>query len=235
MAMDHSKPDSGKEREAKCGLSSVTALRPRTIKRTAQQSIAAIDAAPIHGGQMISTVATKGIGFQRRRARACEFTPEKQERFFEVLGDTANLTAAAAAAGVSRMTISNWRRKDAAFARRWAATLEEGYALLEMHLLGMALFGTHIESESQTDAKGVRRAKVRRQDGAMALRVAVAHQHEVAHIRDKAAQEAEAARHAEVPDMEETLDELVERLRARLTKIERKSIKAREAVASDAR
>jgi hypothetical protein len=60
--------------------------------------------------------------------RQTSFTPAKRARFLRVLGETGNVTEAALAAGVKRMTPYNLRRRDEWFARDWdeamAAALE---------------------------------------------------------------------------------------------------------------
>lgn len=68
---------------------------------------------------------------QRRRSRRRElFGKRKKETFLEVLACTANVTAAAEAAGVVTSTVYNHRRKDPEFRELWWIALEQGAAKL---------------------------------------------------------------------------------------------------------
>jgi hypothetical protein len=55
-----------------------------------------------------------------------ELTPEKRTAFIAVLADTCNVTAAAAAIGVSRQALYNRREVDAEFAAAWQAAEKLG-------------------------------------------------------------------------------------------------------------
>jgi hypothetical protein len=68
---------------------------------------------------------------QKRRSRRRElFGPRKKEAFLEALSCSANVTAAAEAAGVVTATVYNHRRKDAEFRELWWVALEQGVAKL---------------------------------------------------------------------------------------------------------
>lgn len=51
---------------------------------------------------------------------ATKLSPEKKTAFLTILADTANVTAAAAAIGVARRTVYEWREEDPEFAAGWA-------------------------------------------------------------------------------------------------------------------
>ncbi len=58
--------------------------------------------------------------------------------FLDALAASANVTSAAEAAGFSTVAIYARRRRDAAFAARWAAAVQEGVARLEVALVRAA-------------------------------------------------------------------------------------------------
>jgi hypothetical protein len=62
-------------------------------------------------------------------------------RFLEALGETANITASAKAAGMSRPTAYKLRRTDAAFRAGWDAALLQAYEALEARVLERAMDG----------------------------------------------------------------------------------------------
>jgi len=61
-----------------------------------------------------------------------------ERAFLEVLTATANVTAAARAAGVSKVAAYNRRKLWPAFAAAWDAAIAEGYVRLETLLIGAA-------------------------------------------------------------------------------------------------
>lgn len=77
---------------------------------------------------------------KRRHPR--EWTKAKTEAFVAALAETCNVTAAAAAAGISHSAVYARRLRDAEFRASWAVALREGYARLELMLLERAMNGT---------------------------------------------------------------------------------------------
>ena len=102
-----------------------------------------------------------GKGVQLRRPRSNAYNAEKQDRFFNRLSDTANVSAAARHAGAAVATVRHWRLTDALFRARWDQALADGYADLEMQMISKALFGIESETVEAVDAKGrmVRRTR----------------------------------------------------------------------------
>lgn len=74
-------------------------------------------------------------GPQRIRVNGAWWTDEAEVLFLNHLAASCNVSAAAAAAGFSAVTVYNHRRCDPAFARKWQAALDQGYARLEMELV----------------------------------------------------------------------------------------------------
>lgn len=91
--------------------------------------------------------------------------------FLAELAETSNVTAAAAAAGVSSSRPYKVKRLEPEFARQWYSALLEGYEHLEMALLYRLRFGDPKEAE-------------RKFDNATALRLLAMHRETV--IRERA-------------------------------------------------
>lgn len=75
------------------------------------------------------------------RKRAFKSTARRKQdkwksAFLNALVETSNVTAAAEEAGVKLQQVYRTRRADAGFAAEWRAALFEGYANLEMEVLG---------------------------------------------------------------------------------------------------
>ena len=58
-------------------------------------------------------------------------TSEQKAAFCAALADSCNVGRSAAAIGVSRATVFEWRKKDPDFARMWEEALEVGVTALE--------------------------------------------------------------------------------------------------------
>ena len=87
----------------------------------------------------------RGKGGRRqlqRRDKRRSFTKAKQDKFFQVLAATCNVTAAYKAAGVGHHCVYDHRRKYAAFRARWADAVRESYARLELMMVERMLNGT---------------------------------------------------------------------------------------------
>ncbi len=79
---------------------------------------------------------------QVRRLGRRRFTAAKQAKFMAVLAETANVTMAMEAAGVTRAAVYRLRKESDAFATAWKEALAEGIEQLEMMVLERALNGT---------------------------------------------------------------------------------------------
>lgn len=66
------------------------------------------------------------------------WTDEAEARFLDRLASSCNVTLSAEAAGFSKECIYRRRRQDPAFAERWQAALDQGYARIEMALVRRA-------------------------------------------------------------------------------------------------
>lgn len=69
-------------------------------------------------------------------------TPKKGERFLAALRKTGNVTQAAKAERVDRVTAYTWRNNDEEFAKQWDEALEEATDLLELEARRRAQDGT---------------------------------------------------------------------------------------------
>jgi hypothetical protein len=89
------------------------------------------------------TVVTPGNGrrMQVRKVREGGFTEEKKQIFLDHLAGCCNVTRAAAAAGVSVVTVNYHRRRDPLFAGLCAEALAAGYDGLEAMLVERAAGG----------------------------------------------------------------------------------------------
>lgn len=100
-------------------------------------------------------------GPQRIESKGKRWTEEAEARFLDALGASCNVRHSAAAAGFSTVAIYNRRRNDPAFAARWQAALEQGYARIEMALVARAadaLEGLAIDPDSPIPQMSVRDA-----------------------------------------------------------------------------
>jgi hypothetical protein len=78
---------------------------------------------------------------QVRRAPRGSFGEAARQVFLDYLASCANVTAAAAAAGVGVSTVYDARRSDPFFRQQWEEAIEMGYATLEALLLERAAKG----------------------------------------------------------------------------------------------
>jgi hypothetical protein len=151
-------------------------------------------------------LARTSDGGRMVRARKSDFGAEKQQRFFEHLAETANVSAAARAAGVALSTVHRWRHRDADFRRGWEQALTQGYADLEMHLLRQAIYGTTSETVTETTEDGRKIQRTVADNSGLATKLLDAHKAAVA-AAGVSAGDAEA-----VPDT--LTDEIIARMRA---------------------
>jgi hypothetical protein len=83
------------------------------------------------------------------RTRGARWSQAAEARFLETLAASANVTAAAQAAGFSTTAIYKRRLNDARFAARWAEAMEVGYTRLECLAIeagAAALAGTPLDA-----------------------------------------------------------------------------------------
>ena len=81
------------------------------------------------------------------------WSDKTEERFFDALAESCNVTFSAREAGVSVSTAYRRRSAEAGFRQRWGEALATGYAQLELAMLERALKGSEkmvrIDGESQ--------------------------------------------------------------------------------------
>ncbi|MFW2350224.1 hypothetical protein [Qipengyuania sp.] len=138
---------------------------------------------------------------QGRRKPTFESTARRkqdqwQAAFLNALVETSNITASAKEAGVKPREVYRTRRADARFAAEWRAALFEGYANLEMEVLG------YLRDP----------APERKLDVAVALRLLSAHKETVAKER---AQRANVSAAQVREAIERKVDELREKVAGR--------------------
>lgn len=139
-----------------------------------------------------------------------------RELFVARLGETSNVTAAAAAAGVSVSQVYKARRTEPAFAARWFEALAEGYDNLEMELL------QHLRGG---DGEDLVAAGKRKFDAATAFRCLAAHRESVAREKGRRTLADEVATIA-------SINEKIDRLRLNAKASERAVAEARRATRS---
>lgn len=150
--------------------------------------------------------SSAGSGMQVRAVSRRYFSTAKKVAFFTTLVETANIKAAAKAAGVTTTTIWRHRRSDPEFRAAWALAIEQGYADLEIRLQAIARFGKTIETVSEGKGKDRRERRTRSDVPSFGLRLLEGHRAEVA-----------AGRLIDAPEVR-TIDrgELVEKVRIAL-------------------
>jgi hypothetical protein len=80
-------------------------------------------------GRRIQLRAARGA--KKAKRKRVGFTRERKESFLSFFAATANADASARAAGVSKSTVHEHRRKDPLFRAAWYEALAEGYARVE--------------------------------------------------------------------------------------------------------
>lgn len=115
--------------------------------------------------------------------------------FLQTLAETSNVTASAKQADVTAREVYKFRRENSEFAAQWQAALFEGYANLEMEVLGYL-----------RDAK-----PERKMDVANALRLLAAH-------KDSIAKETAVRSHVSAAEIRASIERKVELLRQRVAK-----------------
>lgn len=76
---------------------------------------------------------------KRIKTSGAQWSEEAEERFFDALAASCNVTLSAAEVGFTTFTVYRQRRMRPDFAERWAGALAQGYARLEMALVEAAV------------------------------------------------------------------------------------------------
>lgn len=175
----------------------LAALREGTPPAEASRRLGLDSSAPYHRRRSdpafrAAWAAIRPFGTRKvdRDAPRRSYGAGKFDRFLTVLGETSNVSHAAAVADVPVGRVYKLRRQDPAFARRWYAALAEGYDNLEMELLGRLRAGEG--GETAKDAKKF--------DTAAALRCLAAHRDSVAREKGRRALAEEVATIASLND-----------------------------------
>lgn len=92
-------------------------------------------------GTMVSAGNRRRV--QVRKCAPGSFTPAKRQVFLDHLAGCCNIRMAAAAAGISTVTINYHRRRDPVFAQQCAEAIEAGYFALEAMAVAEAANGGH--------------------------------------------------------------------------------------------
>ncbi len=109
---------------------------------------------------------------QRVKTGGAQWSEEAEVAFFDHLAASCNVRASAAAVGFTTFTVYRQRRMRPAFAEKWKAALEQGYARLEMALVEAAnasIDGVEFDAERPIPKMTVEQA----------MNVLRAHRHEV--------------------------------------------------------
>lgn len=140
-----------------------------------------------------------GTVAKSRKPSGREWTRAKEVAFLSALAETCNVTAAAAAAGVSKGGAYERRKKVAAFRAGWAEAIATAYQQLELAVLDRSLNGT----EKITTRKDGSEERVRDYPNAVAMTLLRMH-------RDSATRAVETA----VPqdDIEEVRQRIFQKL-----------------------
>lgn len=162
------------------------------------------------------TRGASGSKPQKHRVRVDGWTAQRRARFLEALAESCNVAEACRTVGMAKKSVYRLRQRDPGFAAEWAGALEQGYAELEMMLLGQAIFGS-TTTERVDDGAEPGRTRVRTVHSfphTTALRLLLSHKSRVDGFRD--GQEAERPGSAEVrEDIMRLIEEVRERLKQR--------------------
>jgi hypothetical protein len=107
----------------------VKRVSAKTVKKTAIKKVATKKA------------ATKKTKSSLARKTPAQWSDESREIFLTALAETANVAEAARVADMSRTAAYAERRRNEAFARSWAAAMEQALDELEMAVLERATHG----------------------------------------------------------------------------------------------
>ena len=143
---------------------------------------------------------------QKHRVRVDGWTAQRRARFLEALAESCNVVEACRTVGMAKKSVYNLRQRDPGFAAEWERALEQGYAELEMMLLGQAIFGSTM-TERVDDGTEPGRTRVRTVHSfphTTALRLLLSHKNRVDGFRD--------SREAEQPGSAEVREDIMRRI-----------------------
>ncbi len=136
------------------------------------------------------------ISFTGTKTRISEF---RRKKFLAHLAESSNVSKSAHKAGIDASKFYKLRREDPEFARDWLAALWEGYAHLEMEVLGRL-------RDSDRSSKNADKTPKEKFDFANALRLLVMH-------RDNAARAQAEQRNVSAAEVRASIDRKVEAIR----------------------
>lgn len=136
---------------------------------------------------MASGTPTRGDAVRLPRKK---WTNEKKARFLEVLGEALNISEAARAVQMDRTGAYALKDRDPAFAQSWRAALDKAYDEVELRLLRDSRDGaTRTETVHDAQSGAIKQTKtVHDYPHAVAIRLFLSHQQEVAEHRTALAQ-----------------------------------------------
>ena len=152
-------------------------------------------------------MAKRGGSVATKSRKPCgrEWTRQKEVAFLSALAETCNVTAAAAAGGVSMGGAYERRKKVAAFRAGWAEAIATAYQQLELAVLDRSLNGT----EKITTRKDGSEERVRDYPNAVAMTLLRMH-------RESATRAAEiAAPQDDIEEVRQRIFQKLQRLRKR--------------------
>ena len=157
--------------------------------------------------------AVPGLPVPLRERNLREFLPDKQEVFFDRLGQTFNIRLACEHAGVSTSTVDKWRKYNAEFSERFDEALLRAYLDVKMRMLAIAVDGARRKSTIVRQDEHIIAINVLDDAPAHVMSVMRFQLEEIAAIRKAQAREAAAL-------AEPTEEQLVQWLRDDLDAIE---------------
>lgn len=87
------------------------------------------------------TTRVTALAEPRRPSRYARWSASTIDRFVDTLAATGDEAAAARSVGKSKEAVYRFRRRDAAFRAAWASAVDQGYAQVEIGMIGEAING----------------------------------------------------------------------------------------------
>lgn len=152
---------------------------------------------------------TGGARPQYRKPHPTAFTKKRQDRFFEVLAQTCNVTAACRAAKVAPSTVYRHQEKDATFRARWKAAIRQAYSALELATLERMMKGS-VTTRTRPDGSV---ETIHQYPNQIALQLLRLHRQNAAEAETAAAAEQQQE---DIEEVRERIARRIERLRLRI-------------------